>query len=291
MAPLSWTRPNGAIEELPEDPEWELPKTRYPEANTKPMVPATFISMFTSDQWFLDEGRHLTRYEAVFIMRLVFFGDDYLMYIKTFEYFANPDYFLTVACQSINESSKYAWISKVEKWLVELRGLHVCVDKGHAESSILLFHSTGRLPDLPILEKDRPKVKNHRTREDQFFLIHALLSFCRDSKGNKLDDGMARTVYYKYFGIGFSGGIISIFKILADPNHRFTIIVARSMADHKLENFFGNKAHEMLKEMDPKAKSCLKAMISYASHTPWECPPWVRPLRLQTSRPGTRSVV
>ena len=79
------------------------------------------LLMFACDQWYLDQGRYLTRYEVVLIMRLIFFGDKYEDRNKVFEIFANPNHVLTKACQSLDESLKAACIGKIKVWLKELR--------------------------------------------------------------------------------------------------------------------------------------------------------------------------
>ena len=126
-------------------------------------------------------------------------------------------------------------------------------DKIVSKSLILLPYSQGRLLDLRIPYSSPAPWVGKRLRYDQCYLIYALVNWCIDRKGYRIDAWTARTLYSKHNGLNLTHRHQRIFEILRDPYDDLTKRVASNSMIPNHSDFFGPKAIEILRMHDKDA--------------------------------------
>ena len=92
-------------------------------------------------------------------------------------------------------------------------------------------------------------------RDEQIYLIYAIVNWCKDSKGRNLDADDTVTIVYDHFDYSrVKEPMNRVLKNLTDQNHWVTAMVAERIVEVRHRTFFEGKAHTLHKDYSGQGK-------------------------------------
>ncbi|KAF6228391.1 hypothetical protein HO133_008121 [Letharia lupina] len=206
-----------------------------------------FIIAFASYNFFEFRGRSLNREEVLGIV-CVCYGrreppdNNYSLY-KRIE---NPDQSLNKKLDELTDSNK----DYLRKQVSDLFQTYLERNPVARFGADELDGFQGRMTSLPWGHKDwaqsKPGLNLQTLRDEQLYLIHAIMHCCVDAGDNRITEFDTAQIVCRHYDYDTSPAIIaksSVFKNLANPEHKLCQMVAHFINERRHKTFFEAKAH------------------------------------------------
>lgn len=207
-----------------------------------------FVIAFASYKFFEFRGRSLHREEVLGIV-CVCYGrreppdnNNHSLYKKI----KNPDQILNEKLDELTDSNK----DDLRKQVSDLFQTYLERNPVARFRADDLDGFQGRMTPLPWGHKDwvpKNPVLNFQTpRDEQLYLIHAIMHCCVDAGDNRITEFDTAQIVCRHYDYSLSPVAIaksSVFKNLANPEHKLCQMVAHFINERRHKTFFEAKAH------------------------------------------------